>query len=194
MQTFAIDDAAADTGGGDNDDPTRHAVADALGTTGFALNRYHLPPGTGLPSGLHAHLDQEEVFVALDGEVTFQTLSDPVVVGAGEAVRFAPGEYQTGANESDEAAVVLAIGAPKESEAVRVPLTCPDCGARGLSPEWDDGEVLLACPDCGGEHRTRGCPECGRAEMQAASGDTAGEVVVVCPDCGAEWSEPRWSG
>jgi uncharacterized cupin superfamily protein len=181
MQTFSADPDG------------RQSLSDALGTTDVAINRYRLAPGEGLPSGLHTHLDQEEAFVVIEGTLTFETLAEPVVVDAGEAVRFAPGEYQTGANDGDSPAVVLAIGAPRESEAVRVPLSCPDCDHRGLSPEWHDGEVLLACPDCGSEHRTRGCPECEREEMQVASGDREGETVVVCPDCGAERPEPRWA-
>ncbi|GAB7012486.1 cupin domain-containing protein [Halolamina salina] len=180
MRTFSPDDA------------DRESLSDALGTTDVAINRYRLPPGEGLPSGLHTHLDQEEVFVVLEGTVTFETLSEPVVVGAGEAVRFAPGEYQTGTNDESSSALVLALGAPKESEQVRVPLDCPDCGHRGLSPAWDGG-VLLTCPDCGGAHRTRGCPECERAEMEVRSGEGEEETVVVCPDCGAERSEPRWA-
>jgi len=180
MRTFSPDDA------------DRQSLADALGTTDVAINRYRLPPGEGLPSGLHAHLDQEEVFVVLDGTVTFETPSEPLVVDAGEAVRFAPGEHQTGRNAGESPATVLAIGAPAESEAVRVPLDCPDCGHRGLSPEWDDG-ALLVCPDCGGEHRTRGCPACERTEMEVAAGANDGETVVVCPDCGAERPEPRWA-
>lgn len=190
MQRFSTDDA----GGADPDTgaSTRDALSDELETTDFALNRYRLPPGTGLPSGLHAHLDQEEVFIVLEGTVTFETLSGPVRVAAGEVVRFAPGEYQTGANEDDSPAAVLAIGAPKETEAIRVPLDCPGCGERGLLPEFRDGEVVLDCPACGSENRTDGCPECGRSEMQVGGGDDEGETVVVCPDCGAELPEPRW--
>lgn len=172
---------------------SHESLSEALHTTGVAVERYRLPPGDGLPSGLHAHLDQEEVFVVLEGTLTVETLAEPVVVDAGEAVRFAPGEYQTGRNDGDSTAVVLAIGAPKQSDTVRVPLVCPDCEYRGLSPEWEDGEVLLACPDCGAEHRTRGCPACERDEMRVASAVAAGETVVVCPDCGAECPEPRWS-
>lgn len=186
MRRVSIDDSGADS-------VLQHTLSGDLGTSDVALNQYRVPPDSGLPSGLHAHLDQEEVFVVLAGTLTFETLSEPVVVSEGEAVRFAPGEYQTGVNEHDSTAEVLAIGAPKESEAVRVPLDCPDCGERGLSPEWQDGEVLLGCPDCGGDHRTRGCPECGRAELQARAGAEPGDVVVVCPDCGAERPEPRWT-
>jgi len=169
------------------------AVGDALGAEGFALNRYRLPPGTGLPSGLHTHLDQEEVFYVLAGELRFETLEGDVSVEAGEAIRFAPGEYQTGANASDSEALVLAVGAPQESEEVRVPLDCPDCGETGLEPDWDERreEVLLACPACGDEHRTEGCPDCGREELRVAADDD--ETLVRCPDCGAERAEPVWT-
>jgi uncharacterized cupin superfamily protein len=167
-------------------------VGNALGVEGFALNRYRLPPGTGLPSGVHTHLDQEEVFAVLDGTVTFETLSGEQTVSAGEVIRFAPGEYQTGANRGDEPAILLAVGAPRESEAVRVPLACPDCGHRGLSPEWDDRneEVLLCCPDCDSEHRTAGCPDCNRDELRVTVDD--GEPAVRCPDCGAQRAEPLY--
>lgn len=182
MQTFSPDSKSA----------APQSLSDALETTHVAINRYRLPPGEGLPSGLHTHLDQEEVFVVLDGMVTFETLSGPVGVDAGEAVRFAPGEYQTGQNDSDSPAVVLAIGAPKGSREVRVPLDCPSCGYRGLFPERRGDETVLACPDCGGDHRTRGCPACGRSEMRVRSGDGEGETVVVCSDCSTERAEPLW--
>jgi len=169
---------------------SRASVGAALGAEGFALNRYRLPPGKGLPSGLHTHLDQEEVFVVLSGELRFETLEGDVTVGEGEAIRFAPGEYQTGANVSESETVVLAVGTPRESEEVRVPLDCPDCGETGLEPNWRDDEVVLDCPACGAGHRTRGCPACDRPEMKVAPDD--GGTVVVCPDCGAERSTPVW--
>jgi len=181
MQTFSPEE-----------DATRQSLSDALDTTDVAINRYRLPADEGLPGGLHTHLSQEEVFVVLDGTVRFETLAEPVVVDAGAAVRFTPGEYQTGLNDGDSPAVVLALGAPKASGQLRVPLDCPNCGHRGLSPKWQDGEVMLGCPDCDADHRTRGCPECEREEMQAAPGGSDGETVVVCPDCGAVRSEPQW--
>ena len=174
----------------DEGDTGRAAVGDALGVEGFALEHYRLPPGEGLPSGLHTHLDQAETFVVLAGELQFETLDDSVTVEAGEAVRFAPGEYQTGDNGGEEEAVVVAVGAPRESNEVRVPLDCPDCHYRGLSPEWE-GEVVLACPDCGADHRTRGCPDCDREELEVTAGDDGG-TLVVCPGCGAERTEPAW--
>lgn len=175
-------------------------LSDALDAANLAVNHYRVPPGEGLPAGLHAHGDQEEVFVVLSGEATFETL-DPdrseggeITVGAGEAVRFAPGEYQSGRNASADAdLVVLALGAPRESEDVRVPLDCPACGHDYLRPEvTDTGDgVRLACPDCGAGNVPEGCPDCG-AEMQVALAGSGSDpaTVVVCPACGTEADSP----
>ncbi|NHN58090.1 MULTISPECIES: cupin domain-containing protein [Halorussus] len=210
MEKTAIDDAdsAAFDEGVD-----RRSLAEALGATDLALNHYRVPPGEEFPSGLHAHGDQEEVFVVLDGEATFETLAPrdegggdqqvsewtaaAVTAAAGEAVRFAPGEYQSGRNAGDEDLVALALGAPRDSEDVRIPLACPECGHDYLGPEaGEDGEVRLVCPACGAEHAPDGCPDCG-SEMRAALGGSAdgpsavrSETVAVCPDCGAEAATP----
>lgn len=198
MEHVAVDDVEP-TGFGD--DVECRKFSDCLGTTGVAINHYRVAPGEGLPSGLHAHGDQEEIFVVLDGEATFETLgprrseAEEVIVGSGEAVRFAPGEYQSGRNDADADLVVLALGAPRNSEDVRVPLACPECGHDYLRPEvvedgpkTDEAGVVLACPDCGSANEPEGCPECG-AEMQVALGEKAG-TVVVCPECGTEAETP----
>jgi uncharacterized cupin superfamily protein len=89
-------------------DVTKQALSETLGTTAVSVTRYRLPPGRSLPGGLHAHWDQEGVFVVLSGEATFECLSpgkegdsrkgSTVRVGASEAVRFEPGEFQSGHN------------------------------------------------------------------------------------------------
>ncbi|QIB76260.1 cupin domain-containing protein [Halogeometricum borinquense] len=130
------------------------ALSDELGATNVALNRYTLEPGEGSSGGLHTHLDQEEVFYVLSGTVTFQTAEGSVEVSEDEAVRFAPGDYHHGTNQSDDPATVLAIGAPgpqHDWEQIRVPMPCPDCedvDALGIR-FTDDGETALSCPECG---------------------------------------------
>ena len=99
MEHIEIDEV--ETGGFGRDAEMR-PLTDALGTEDMAINHYRLDPGEGFSGGLHAHLDQEEVFVILSGTATFETESDAVEVGAGEAIRFAPGEYQTGSNDGEE--------------------------------------------------------------------------------------------
>lgn len=208
MQRVAIADAEPTEFG---DDAEVHALANSLDATDLALNRYRIPPGEGFPSGLHAHGDQEEVFVVLSGEATFETLDSEredareVAVGEGEAVRFAPGEYQTGRNGGDAELVALALGAPRETEDVRIPFHCPKCGHGYLRPDADDGGVTLDCPDCGAENVPQGCPDCGSEmrvaldESESADSDSPGteieagtgaRTVVVCHECGAEAATP----
>lgn len=172
----------------------RRELSDLLGTSDVAISHYRIAPGDGFPGGLHAHLDQEEIFYVLSGEATFDWLgpdreaSDVITVTGGEVVRFAPGEYKSGRNEAAEDLVALALGAPKETEEIPVPLTCPECGHPKVRPEWPDGETLLVCPDCGAENVPEGCPDCG-ADMKTALGDE-NETVVVCRDCGTEAPNP----
>ena len=170
----------------------------SLGTTDVAINHYRIRPGEGFPGGLHAHLDQEEVFVVLEGEATFQTLEETVTVEANEAIRFGPGEFQTGRSEAEGDLVAIAIGAPRDTDETRVPVACPDCGHDDLRPAATDGDgdsnanVELACPACGAVHVPRGCPECGRHEMTVVPGDDR-RTIVVCPDCGVELDRPRFA-
>jgi uncharacterized cupin superfamily protein len=129
----------------------KRPLGDALGIEGFAMNYYELEPGESFSTYLHTHLDQEEVFYVLRGTATFETDDGEFDLSAGEAVRFEPGEYQHGFNESDERVAGLALGAPKESEDGRI--ECPECGAREPPEvEREGGEaIVFGCPDCGAE-------------------------------------------
>lgn len=132
-------------------------LSDPLGTSDLAINHYSLEPGEEFSGGLHTHLDQEEAFYVISGTATFEYADEPlgetetVDVGPDEAVRFAPGEYQTGTNEGDEAVEALALGAPKGSEDVRVPGPCPECGNESLQLTFEGGEMGTVCPECGTE-------------------------------------------
>ncbi|GAB6880143.1 cupin domain-containing protein [Halorubrum gandharaense] len=145
----------------------RRVLTETLSADGLALARYELAPGDRLSGAVHTHLEQEEVFVVLTGAVTFEVGRDAdsaesVTVTADEAVRFAPGEFQSGfvSVDADEHAVVLALGAPRESGETRVSripvfdhdVSCPDCGRGDLrfAREDDETDDDLVCPDCGG--------------------------------------------
>jgi uncharacterized cupin superfamily protein len=155
MQKIAVDDVepAAPLA----EDLDQRGLADPLGATDVALNYYALDPGEAFSGGLHAHLDQEELFYVLEGEATFETKpeataeSETVTVASGEAIRFAPGEFQQGRNESDERVVALALGAPKETTEARVARPCPDCDGDVLALAGGAEGFVLRCPDCGTE-------------------------------------------
>jgi uncharacterized cupin superfamily protein len=131
-------------------DVDRRALTGPLGATDLAINYYRIEPEQSLSGGMHAHMDQEEVFYVVDGTVTFETPEETHEVGPDEAIRFAPGEYQTSTNEHDADAVVLALGAPKGSTDVRVPMECRECGESDeLQFRMNEDGQFLECPECG---------------------------------------------
>lgn len=167
----------------------RRALSEPLGTSGVSVNRYTVSPGEALPAGLHAHADQEEVFVVLAGTATFETLDGEVTVGTDEAIRFAPGEFQSGHNGGDGPLVVLALGAPRGSDDVRLPVACPACGGEEVRLETGGGEPAFVCPACGAERIARPCPECGDEDLRVTLGEGDG-TVVRCWGCEATFDEP----
>lgn len=148
MEKVSIDDVESSAFGRDVD---RRGLADPLATSDFSLNYYRLEPGDDFSLGMHTHMDQEEVFLVVEGEATFETIDGEIVVSEGEAVRFAPGEYQTGANESDGEVVAYAMGAPRDSEDIRIPQECPECDHDNMQAIPDDDEFTLVCPECDAE-------------------------------------------
>jgi mannose-6-phosphate isomerase-like protein (cupin superfamily) len=143
---------------GMGEDLDRRELTGPLGTTDLAANYYALDPGEAFSGGLHAHLDQEEVFYVFAGTATFEHASDATsetettAVGPDEAIRFAPGEFQQGRNEGDERVVALALGAPAGSTEVRVPEPCRECGdSDALAYVAGEDGPLLECPECGAQ-------------------------------------------
>lgn len=203
MELVSIEEREASTAA----DIDRCGLSDPLDTTDVAINQYRLAPGDGFPGGLHAHMDQEEVFVVIEGKATFETYAPSVkpeetgeiTVGSGEAIRFAPGEYHSGRNEADDDLVALAIGAPRNSEDVRIPVVCPDCDHENMRLETGTGEdrLTFACPDCKGERVPKPCPECGHDDLRVTLGEgtqiktkTQIKPIVVCLGCGVEFEQP----
>jgi mannose-6-phosphate isomerase-like protein (cupin superfamily) len=148
----------------------RRALSDALGTEDVSLAFYELEPGEQFSGGFHTHHDQEEIFYVVDGTATFEVgpapaadaETDPsdtaeVEVAAGEVVRFPPGQFQCGRNETDEPVRGLAIGAP------------------GAQHDWDALESYAPCGECG-EVTSHGVRE----------PDEHGVMQVYCNECGEE--------
>jgi uncharacterized cupin superfamily protein len=132
----------------------KRSLTKALELEGVAINQYELQPGESFAFGYHAHEDQEEVFYVLSGEATFETEAGDVTVGAGEAVRFGPGEYQQGFNRGEALVSALAIGAPREGGSVDIRRECTECGERtGQSVELADSKdaLVAVCLECGAE-------------------------------------------
>jgi len=131
----------------------RRDLTEPLEAANLAIVRYVLAPGERFSGSVHTHMDQEEIFVILAGEAAFETRLGEVTVEAGEAIRFAPGEFQSGHNAGDSELVALALGAPRDSEDVRVAripvldedVTCPDCGHDHMRLDAKG----LVCPECG---------------------------------------------
>ena len=178
MERIGLESTDGETRGG----VEGRRLGDALAADHVAINHYRVAPGERI-AGLHAHADQEEVFVVLDGAVTVETLDGRVHVADEEAVRVPPGEFQSCHNAADDEAVVLALGAPPDSEDVRVPVGCSACDADEQRLAFPDGEELLVCPDCGAETEPN-CEACGGAEMRVVL-NGSGSPVERCRDCGA---------
>ncbi|MEY7848907.1 cupin domain-containing protein [Natrarchaeobius sp. A-rgal3] len=161
MERVSIDDVDPEP-----NDPSLHTdrrdLTESLSADGVAIVRYVLAPGERFSGSIHAHADQEEIFVVLEGEATFELRTKDegireLVVTADEAVRFAPGEFQSGRNDGSEPLVALALGTPRETEDVRVAriptlgdrtVECPGCDRDSMRISSEAG-VDFECPDCG---------------------------------------------
>lgn len=109
-----------------------------------AVNHYRVDAGERV-AGLHAHADREELFVVLE------TPEGRIAADAGQAVRVPPGEFQSCV--ADDGATALVLGAPRDSEDVRIPVRCPDCDHGEHRLTFPDGEQRPVRPDCGGDRR-----------------------------------------
>jgi len=140
----------------------RKPVSRVLGTEHVAMNYFELAPGDAFAGGVHAHGDQEEVFYVLSVTATFEVgpERERVDVEAGELIRFAPGEFQSGfvREDADEEVVAWAFGAP------------------GARHDWDQIESLIECRTCGEElpHATELTDE--------------GRFRFTCSECGTSFS------
>jgi len=190
MEKTSIDDIDSDEFG----DSERRRVAERVGADEMAINHYRVAPGEGLPAGLHAHMDQEEVFIVLAGTARFETLDGEISVEDGEIIRFAPGEYQSGFNGGTEQLEILALGAPKDSEDVRLPIECLNCSHDNLRFDFSDGEMTFVCPDCDSEFTPEPCPDCGSENLQVTLIDDVEssdpQTGVQCENCDAVFDSP----
>jgi mannose-6-phosphate isomerase-like protein (cupin superfamily) len=80
----------------------------ALDVESFGINQMTLLPGQR--GRIHRHLEQEEVYVVLQGRLTLVVEGDALELDAGEVVRLPPRVRRQLANDGEEPCVVLALG------------------------------------------------------------------------------------
>jgi uncharacterized cupin superfamily protein len=80
-----------------------------LGVTGFGINLLVLQPRQR--GRIHAHEQQEEVYVVLDGQLTLVVEGEERVLGPREIVRVGHSVRRQLVNAGDERVVLLALGA-----------------------------------------------------------------------------------
>lgn len=150
MKKLSVDDVDSRMGPAD----VKRPLSEPLDTENVAVNYYELAPGDSFGFGYHRHADQEEVFYVQQGTATFETEDGDVEVGAGEAIRFSPGEWQLGRNTGEERVVALAIAAPAAAGSTEMLRECGDCGGRTTNriEMSDDRDALVTiCEQCDAE-------------------------------------------
>ena len=144
----------------------RRSITDALGATDFTMIYYELEPSDSFSGGLHRHDDQEEIFYVLSGTATFETretveeATQTVTLTAGEALRFVPGEFQYGYNDTDERLVALALAAPQTEhdwDQLEWLTRCRTCDEEVIYDIQltDDQNIIATCRQCGKEITTQ---------------------------------------
>lgn len=144
------------------------SITGAVGAEDVAITHYNLAPDEAFSAGLHTHNDQEELCYVISGTATFQVGQDQkerrdVTVDSGEVIHFAPDEFQTGRNASDDEVVGLAVSAP------------------GHRHDWAELDAMLDCETCGTETRWT-CGKDGASDWENQEID----ITVTCQECGAE--------
>ena len=164
MERIRVEEAAPAALG---DTPSRRDVSRALGATDVVVMYYQLGPGEPFSVGYHAHHTQEEVFYIAEGTAKFDTEQGTVTVGAGEAIRFAPGDFQQGYADPDTSGgvVALALGAPPGMDETVIVHDCETCGEpnpHDVELDEEAGWERMFCREC--DNRVVVAPEDGEED------------------------------
>lgn len=87
----------------------------SLGISSFGLNIVDIGPGGQIPEHDENERDQEEVFVVLEGDAVAVVDGIESAAPAGTFVRVSPAVRRAIRNDSDAAARVLIVSAPRSS-------------------------------------------------------------------------------
>jgi len=99
-------------------------LAGALEAEQAALTYRRMPPGTGGRGSYgHSHKTQEELYLVLDGRLTFKLGDETVDAGPGTAIRVAPETVRSVHNDSDADAILIITSAKAANYDGEVELT-----------------------------------------------------------------------
>ena len=87
----------------------------SLGVSAFGMNMVEIGPGGQIPEHDENERDQEEVFVVLEGDAVAVVDGIESAAPAGTFVRVSPAVRRAIRNDSDAAARVLIVSAPRSS-------------------------------------------------------------------------------
>jgi quercetin dioxygenase-like cupin family protein len=85
-----------------------------LGVSAFGVNVIRLRPGQR--GRIHRHLEQEEVYLVLEGTLTLEIEGEPRELGRGELARVAPDVRRRLVNRHREPLLLFALGSAKEHQ------------------------------------------------------------------------------
>jgi mannose-6-phosphate isomerase-like protein (cupin superfamily) len=141
----------------------RKPVSSVLETAEFVLIYNELAPEGAFSRALHTHHDQKEIFYILEGTATFEVgrEREQIEVQEHEVIRFAPGEFQRGFNESSGRVVGLIISAP------------------GTKHDWTEEGLIIECRRCQ-EEKSHSIATVEKGSWQA---DTL-DLRMTCRGCG----------
>ena len=100
--------AAIDRGTGER----FHSLRRELGVSAFGMNLMALQPGER--GRIHAHEQQEEVYLVLEGELTLLVEGDEHVLGPDRLARVGPAVRRQLVNAGEERVVLIALGGAGE--------------------------------------------------------------------------------
>src|SRR3954453_10961149 len=87
----------------------------ALGLEAFGMNMVDIAPGETIPEHDETARDQEEVFLALEGDATIVIDGEDHELPEGSFARLDPGVTRTVANNGSEHIRILIASAPRQS-------------------------------------------------------------------------------
>ena len=114
--------------------PGKVFVKDALQLTGVEMSYNCFPPGFSMPF-LHAHRDNEEVYLFLSGQGEFMVDGEAFAVSEGSVVRVAPGGSRAYRNAGEAPMYFIVLQVKHGSE----PASGIADGVPMGKPEWPAG-------------------------------------------------------